>query len=165
MLVKEITKAWQYFQEHGFKATLLARDTPFLIQFGKYGFCGVLSLITFLIVTTLGQKLWPTYFSLDLPPSQRALHLVILHFIAFVPANFTAFALNRWLVFTPGRHSFRKELTLFSLISFLSFGIGEILPVWLVRSLNVPNYAANISFIVSSALVNFVCRKFFVFEK
>lgn len=165
MIVREITAAWTFFREQGFQKTLLAREAPFLIQFGKYGVCGVISVIVFLLVVSLCRAITPAYFSPDLAGSERAFNNFIVHLIAFLPSNFTAYALNRWLVFTPGRHSAKKEMLLFTLISFLSFSIGEFFPSWLVVKYNVPNYIADLSFIISSTMVNFVCRKFFVFEK
>jgi len=165
MIARLIGEAWSYFREHGFKKTLLSRDTPFLIQFGKYGVCGVLSVVVFFAVVKTGEQFHPERFTLDLPESQRSLNLFVLHLAAFLPSNFAAYTLNRWLVFTPGRHSTRKELSLFTLISFISFAIGELIPVWLVNSFNVPNNVAHFSFIISSAMVNFACRKFLVFEK
>lgn len=165
MITREIAKAWSFFREHGVKTTLFARDAPFLIQFGKYGACGVLSVIVFLLVAKTGEAIFPEHFSTDLPEGQRSKNLFFLHLVAFLPSNFAAYGLNRWLVFTPGRHSAKKEASLFTLISFISFAIGELLPVWLVNSFNVPNDVAHLSFVLSSALVNFVCRKFLVFEK
>lgn len=165
MITREISRAWFYLREHGLKKTLLARDAPLLIQFGKYGLCGVLSVILFFIVAKAGEALYPASFSTDLPESQRAKNLFLVHLAAFLPSNFAAYALNRWLVFTPGRHSARKELSLFTLISFISFALGELLPVVLVNAFNVPNNVAHLSFVISSALINFVCRKFLVFEK
>ena len=165
MIHKEIGKAWTFYRQEGFKETLLSREAPFLIQFGKYGVCGVISVLVLLAVTWTSRALFPEAFAMTLDPDKRALHNSVVHFIAFVPSNFTAYALNRWLVFTPGRHSARKELTLFTIISLISFSIGEILPAWLVSTYNIPNAVADISFVVSSALVNFVCRKFLVFEK
>ena len=165
MITREISFAWAFLRERGLKKTLLSRDAPFLIQFGKYGLCGVLSVLLFLLVAKSGEFLYPGRFSTDLPESQRAWNLFYVHLIAFLPSNFAAYALNRWLVFTPGRHSPKKELTLFTIISFLSFALGELLPVWLVNAFNVPNDVAHLSFVISSAMVNFVCRKFLVFEK
>ncbi|MGC6564210.1 MAG: GtrA family protein [Akkermansiaceae bacterium] len=165
MIIRETSRAWSYLRERGLKKTLLARDAPFLIQFGKYGLCGVVSVVVLIAVTNLSRILFPEHFAMDLPQGTRAFNNSVVQFIAFVPSNFTAYALNRWLVFTPGRHGVRTELTLFTIISLISFSLGLILPVWLVKSFNVPNGIADISFVVSSALVNFACRKFFVFEK
>ena len=165
MIRREIERAWSYYREQGVRETILSREAPFLIQFGKYGLCGVLSVLVLLAVTWGSRTLFPEAFALTLDPQKRAFHNSVVHFLAFVPSNFTAYALNRWLVFTPGRHSTRKELTLFTLISLVSFSLGEILPAWLVSAYNLPNAVADLSFVVSSALVNFACRKFLVFAK
>ena len=165
MIQQEITKAWQFFREKGFKETLLSREAPFLIQFGKYGVCGVISVVVFLVFTYLGQTLFPAPFSEDLPKLTRALNLIPLHLIAFLPSNFTAYFLNRLLVFTPGRHDFKKEMSLFTIISFISFSLGELMTFFFVTEASASNTVAHFSFIIGSAMVNFVCRKFFVFEK
>ena len=165
MITRELAKAWHFFQEHGFKKTLLTREAPFMIQFGKYGVCGVISVVVLGLVILLGETLVPHYFSNNLPNKTIAWNTVILHFLAFIPSNFVAYGLNRWLVFTPGRHSGKKELTLFTIISLLSFSIGEILPFWLINNLDLPRLAIHFSFILSSAMINFACRKFLGFEK
>ena len=165
MISREIKKAWIFFRNKGFKETLLSRDAPFLIQFGKYGACGVISVVVLALVIYLGETLFPRFFSEDLPDGTLAWNTAALHFIAFVPSNFVAYGLNRWLVFTPGRHSAKKELTLFTIISLLSFSLGEVLPFWLINNFDLPRPVVHFSFIISSAMVNFVCRKFLVFEK
>lgn len=165
MIIREITAAWGFFRREGFKTTLLSRDTPFLIQFGKYGVCGVLSVVVLLAVVWIGRILFPDSFTETLPEATRATQNTILHFIAFVPSNITAYLLNRWLVFTPGKHSLAHEFWLFTLISFISFSLGQVFPQWLVRDFGVANAIADLSFIISSALVNFTCRKILVFEK
>ena len=165
MITREVDKAWKFFREKGLKKTLLAREAPFLIQFGKYGVCGVISVVVLALVIYLSEILAPQYFSEKLPNQTLAWNTAILHFIAFAPSNFVAYGLNRWLVFTPGRHSTKKELTLFTIISLLSFSLGEILPFWLINNLDLPRPVVHFSFIISSAMVNFVCRKFLVFEK
>lgn len=165
MIVREITTAWTFFREQGFQKTLLAREAPFLIQFGKYGVCGVLAVITLSSVIVLGESLFPQHFSSDIAANTIAWNTVFLHFIAFIPSNFVAYALNRWLVFTPGRHSMKQELSLFTIISFLSFAVGEIVPFWLISNHEAPRIVIHSSFILTSALVNFASRKFFVFAK
>ncbi len=165
MIQRELGKAWDFFRDKGFKKTLLSREAPFLIQFGKYGVCGVISVVVLALVIYLGEALFPRFFSGDLPDRTLAWNTAILHFIAFVPSNFVAYGLNRWLVFTPGRHTAKRELTLFTLISLLSFSLGEVLPFWLINNFDLPRPVVHFSFIISSAMVNFVCRKFLVFEK
>ena len=160
-----LTEAWQFWRSEGTRATLVSREAPFLIQFGKYGVCGVISLVVFLTVAWLGERQFPEYFGPEASNEVRSVALIWLHLVAFVPSNFAAYALNRALVFTPGRYSMGKELALFTLISLLSFGIGEIIPVLLIRYAGVSNGIAHGSFVISSAMVNFVCRKFLVFAK
>jgi putative flippase GtrA len=165
MISREISRAWDFFRAQGFKNTLLSREAPFLIQFGKYGVCGVFSVLVFFVVVLVGELFFSTFFSTDLPKLERAIHLIPLHLIAFIPSNFTAYFLNRWLVFTPGRHQFGKEMLYFTIISFISFFLGELLTFFLVTQASANNLVAHFTFIVGSALVNFVCRKFLVFEK
>ena len=165
MITREISQAWQFFREQGFKKTLLSRQAPFLIQFGKYGACGVLSVLVFFAVVALGQALFPAPFSEDLPQLTRAINLIPLHLVAFIPSNFAAYFLNRLLVFTPGRHDFKKEMILFTIISFVSFALGELITFFVVSQGDAKNLVAHFSFIIGSALINFACRKFFVFEK
>lgn len=164
-IFREIKLSWTHLSTHGIRASLLGRDTPFFIQFGKYGLCGVLSVVTFAIIVALGQIYFAEKFSLDLSPGMRSRNIALLHFLAFLPSNFTAYYLNRLFVFTPGRHNPLKEIGLFTLISFISFSVGEMIPLWLVSQYNIPNAAAHGSFIISSALINFVARKFLIFEK
>jgi len=165
MILREIAKGWDFFCEKGPKKTLLSRDAPFLIQFGKYGVCGVISVVVLLLVTWVARHLYPESFAMTLDPGTRAFNNSVVQFMAFLPSNFTAYALNRWLVFTPGRHSTKVEITLFTVISLISFSLGLVLPVWLVNAYNIPNGAADLSFVISSAMVNFACRKFLVFER
>lgn len=165
MIKRIIGEAWAFFREKGFKETLLSRDAPVLIQFGKYGTSGVISVLAFMAVVAMGEAFSPQNFAEDLPSQTRAWNTAILHFIAFVPSNFVAYGLNRWLVFTPGRHSIAREFSLFMLVSFVSFALGETVPIWLRLNFEVPNIVIHLSFVVSSALVNFMARKFIVFSK
>ena len=165
MILREIGKAWSFFREEGLKSTLLSREAPFLIQFGKYGVCGVLSVVVLALMIVAGEILLPEHFSEDLPKHVRARNNIVLHLLAFIPSNFTAYFLNRWLVFTPGRHTFAREMVLFSIISITSFGAGELLQYSLIMTYGTRQEIAHGSFVFSSALVNFACRKFLVFER
>lgn len=164
-IFSEIKLSLSHLQTYGVRASLFGRDTPFLIQFGKYGLCGVLSVIVFAIVVVIGQTSYPEKFTLDLSSETRSHNIALLHLLAFLPSNLTAYYLNRLFVFTPGRHNQLKEISLFTLISFFSFSLGEMIPLWLVSQYNIPNVAAHGSFIISSALINFIARKFLIFEK
>lgn len=165
LILRWLQEAWQFWCQEGTRAVLFSREAPFLIQFGKYGVCGVCSLVVFMAVALAGEHAFPRYFGEGASDEVRSVALIWLHLAAFLPSNLAAYGLNRWLVFTPGRYGLGKELALFTLISFLSFAVGEILPVVLIRYVGVPNGVAHFSFVISSAMVNFVCRKFLVFAK
>ena len=85
MITREVGKAWQFFREQGFKKTLLTSEAPFLIQFGKYGICGVISVIALALVIYLGELLFTQSFSDKLSNKTLAWNTAIFHFIAFIP--------------------------------------------------------------------------------
>ena len=88
--------------------------------------------------------------------------------IAFVFSAVVAYLLNVKFVFTPGRHEKHKEILLFVVISGISFFPALFSIPAIFRALdfdrNIEHFA-NLGFVVTSALVNFVCRKFIVFKK
>ncbi|MGJ8674099.1 GtrA family protein [Rubritalea sp.] len=143
---------------------LKLREGPLWAQFFKYGLCGVLSTTVMVMVLLLFQFYMPEFMSDDLPIEQRQWNLRIALFSAFVPANLFAYFTNRWLVFTSGKYGFWSEIGIFTLISIISFSGGEIGKVWMVNA-GFANWAAAGAFAVSSALVNFVARKFLVFAR
>ncbi len=95
----------------------------------------------------------------------RERNLIIANAIAFPFSNSAAYFLNvRW-VFTQGRHHPVREFLLFTLISGCSFFAGLLGGPKLIGWFGVPSLVAQASFMITSALVNFVCRKFLVFAK
>jgi putative flippase GtrA len=141
------------------------------VQFTKYGVAGVLStVVLFVIAIALSATLIPAmdWSRIDGEPISDALrqrNLVINNIIAFPFSNLTAYVLNVWLVFTPGRHARAKEFGIFTLVSALSFFAGLFGGPLLIARFGLPTLAAQISLIITSALVNFLCRKFIIFEK
>lgn len=143
---------------------LKMREGPLWAQFFKYGLCGVLSTVVLVTVLLLFEFYAPQFMSDALPVEQRQANLRIALFSAFVPANLFAYFTNRWLVFTPGKYGFWSEIGIFTLISIISFIGGEVGKIWMVNA-GFPNWVAAGAFAVSSALVNFVARKFLVFSR
>ncbi|MFO1482118.1 MAG: GtrA family protein [Verrucomicrobiaceae bacterium] len=141
-----------------------ARDTHPLIQFIKYGICGVGSLIVGQgIWLALSLWVWPALDN-DLPKEVRALNSTYNNVIAFFFGNLFAYVTNTLWVFTPGRHHRVMEFIYFTLISTLGFVIGLAVGPMLIRVYGLNTLVAQMFLVVSSALVNFVCRKFFVFK-
>ena len=173
--IKSVTGCWTFIRRQGLWQTMLSRDVPALIQFGKYGFCGCIALLLHsLIVYSLGLTINPAIGDY-IPRELKEANSMRNNSIAFFPSNIAAYLLNATFVFTPGRHSKRKEVTLFFFISALSFLAGH-LTIWAIfRSTDTNHYPGsyqeniehfvNLGFVISSVLVNFVCRKFIVFQR
>ena len=167
MIVK-IGEALQFFRENSWRNILVrlnTRDTHPFIQFIKYGICGVGSLtITTLIFVALSK--WGAFPALDisLPNEVRALNSTYNNLIAFFFGNIFAYVTNSLWVFTPGRHHRVLEFIYFSAVSTTGFTIGLLSGPLLIKMYGISTFFAQLLLIVSSTLVNFVCRKFFVFK-
>ncbi|OYW77005.1 MAG: hypothetical protein B7Z37_06105 [Verrucomicrobia bacterium 12-59-8] len=167
MIVK-IGEALQFFRENSWRsilARLNTRDTHPLIQFIKYGICGVGSLIfTTLIFVALSE--WGMFPALDssLPDEVRAMNSTYNNLISFFFGNTFAYVSNSLWVFTPGRHNRTLEFIYFTAVSATGFAIGLLSGPLLIKMYGISTLSAQLLLIVSSTMVNFVCRKFFVFK-
>ncbi|MEM7699077.1 MAG: GtrA family protein [Verrucomicrobiota bacterium] len=96
-------------------------------------------------------------------PALRA-NLIKANLAAFFFGNVFAYLMNAWLVFTPGRHSRLREFAIFTAIALLSFSLGLFGgPFFFGEGSSV--VLAQAGFTVTSAVVNFLCRKFLVFQR
>ena len=160
-----------HLKENGMRETvawLRSTDAPVTAQFGKYALSGVASTVIQIgLFTWLSHTWFPAHDYLvegGLPDELKERNAIISNLIAFPFSNLSAYLLNVWFVFTPGRHNKWLEFLLFTLISFVSFGSGLFGgPLLISRGLNP--WIAQFGFMITSALVNFVCRKFLVFAK
>lgn len=150
---------------------LLTRDAPVFVQFAKYGACGVIgTTILVAIVLALSISLFPALDSslVDGEPISDALrqrNLIVNNIIAFPFANFAVYLLNVWLVFTPGRHSRGKEFGIFTLVAAIGHFAGILAGPFLIERFGIATIVAQLSLVVTSTLVNFLCRKFVVFAR
>ncbi|MBT7982260.1 MAG: GtrA family protein [Akkermansiaceae bacterium] len=157
-----------FYSKKGLKSSLNDKNSPLLIQIIKYGFCGLLTTIVHIfIVYALGLTINPAigeHISKDLKESRT----IINNVFTFLISNTIAFKLNVKFVFNSGRHSKTKEIILFFTVSGVSFFAG-LLSIPLVFELVDTNkgieHLANGAFIISSALMNFLCRKYIIFAK
>ena len=170
ILADDVKLARCSIREHGLRrgvSKLLSAESLPTIQFVKYGLCGcVATLVQVAIVAILGLTVLPTFdefLKRDLTEEIREKNLLIANLWAFPFSNLVAYLTNRAFVFSSGRHSVWLEICLFTLISGISFAVGIFLGPRLIGWFGIPSGVAQASLIVSSALVNFVCRKFLVF--
>jgi putative flippase GtrA len=129
---------------------------------------GACSTVVHLVIFTIASHtIFPSHDYLGVEGLDDALkekHAIWSNLIAFPFSNLFAYFTNVRFVFTTGRHSRAQEIGLFSLISFVSFFAGLMSgPILISRGLNP--WLAQFGFLVASALVNFVSRKFLVFSR
>lgn len=160
---------WDFVRQNGVAAALkrsLATDCHPLLQFIKYGVCGVFSVILWTGIMKIFSVSFANLLDENLNTDQasRAFWFLAFSWITFLPVDTVVWYVNRKLVFTPGKHSAPVEFLLFTGVSAVSYAIGLILPFYLIRAFNIPNFVAQACFIVSSMLINFIVRKLFIFR-
>lgn len=163
-----------------FRAVFSRRRHP-VLQFIRYGLAGVAAMATNVLVFALSDLLWfpvgegdgvglPASMAetgawlSDMAQNSRVQNYLRCNVIAFLVANVVAYVLNFTWVFQSGRHSRRMEVFLFLLVSFIAFVAGTVLASFLVGSFGVNEYLAKIGDVVAAILLNYVCRKFLIFE-
>ncbi len=165
-IVAPALHALAFIRMHGLWKSLHMKEAPWLIQFGKYGVCGVAAVVAHNALVYLINAYWIPFTmeaAPDLTDAKRSNNQIIANLIAFPFGNIVAYGLNAAWVFTGGRHHRVREFLYFTAISFVSFLAGVLGGPIFVRFGLDPHYA-QLGLIVTSALVNFVCRKFFVFK-
>ncbi len=166
-MIPSLAETRQFFQDNDWRTILKRmneRDTHPLIQFMKYGICGVGAVVVSQsIFFALSAWVLP---ALDpgLDKEVRALNSLINNSIAFFFGNLFAYFTNSKWVFTPGRHGRLAEFLLFTLVSSISFVAGIFAGPYLIYRYGISTWLAQGFMLIISALVNFVCRKFFVFK-
>ena len=155
----------------------LSRDASPLAQFVKYALAGGVATATHILVFfVVGFFLFPCVnkedilvrlFRLKAPEvdeGRRARHAVYSNILAFFVSNTVCYVINRLFVFQPGRHSVVVEFLLFLVVSAVSMGIGTTVMGELIKRLRMQTTYAFGANILSSLAINYVMRKFFVFN-
>jgi len=155
----------------------LSHDAHPALQFIKYGMAGGLATAVDLLLTFFfSWKVFPaltaddklvTLLNLTITPvdeSLRAQRYFLNCFISFMFANLVAYVANVLWVFKPGRHSRRKELILFYVVSGLSFVIGTSLATALIQFFGLMTSYAKVVNIFASVMINYAGRKFWIFK-
>jgi len=143
---------------------LNSKDAPFVVQFAKYGFCGVIATLTHTAAAWYFSKHWFPAFH-GAPTDVLKWNQIYANLWALPIGNLVAYATNVLWVFTGGRHSRLFEFTLFSLVNVISGVAGILAGPFLRETLQTGWWVAQSMLIVTSTIVNFLCRKFLVFQK
>jgi len=173
-----------WYDVPGWFRAVFSRDAHPFLQFVRYGVAGVLAMATNVVVFALAEHLvFPVASAgeaevLSLPDrwgevgswlgemgeNERVLNYARCNVIAFLGANIVAYVLNFMWVFQSGRHARHIEIFLFLGVSFVAFLVGTALAGVLVGNFGVNEYVAKMGDVAAAVLLNYVCRKFLIFQ-
>ena len=94
----------------------------------------------------------------------RAANAIRCNVIAFFFSNAFCYVLNRLFVFQPGHHGLLLEAFLFFAVSAFSTFVGTAFQTLLIKKANLQTTFAFGSNLVASLAINYVMRKFVVFN-
>lgn len=152
-------------------------DAGNLFQFIRYGISGCIAASTHILVFHLVA--WKMFFALqaddwfvrllDLPIQEvddttRSRNSMKGNGVAFVISNLVAYLINIHWVFVPGRYHWILEIGLFYLVSGVAIVIGTALMGFLIRRFGMLTTYAFGSNIFAAVMINYVMRKFFIFN-
>lgn len=147
-------------------AALHSRDVHPAIQFLKYALCGVAATIVYTsIFFLLASYALPALETNVSDRGIRANHALVNTAIAFLFSNGTAHWLNSRWVFTRGRHAKHHEFLLFTLVNAPGAVGGALVQDWLIRNAGWPAWGAFAGFVLPNVLINYACRKLFIFQR
>ncbi len=156
---------------------LLGPHAPAVIQFVKYALGGVAAtsvdiavfyFLSWLVIPALREN-DPMVRLLRLrvrPVSEaaRPRRFIINTALAFCVSNFVAYLINILWVFKAGKYAWYVELAMFYAVSGISLFIGTFLGWLLIKRLHFSTTFSYVTKMISSLLINFVCRKFIIFK-
>jgi putative flippase GtrA len=163
-------------------STFLSHDAGPVAQFIKYAVVGGLATaVNILAFFLAGWFLFPCLTENDVlvrllrrfrpglkvPEAvnrSRAANAIRCNVIAFFFSNTFCYILNRLFVFQPGHHSVVVEAVLFFLVSAFSTFVGTACQTLLIKKANMQTTFAFGANLIASLAINFVMRKFVVFN-
>lgn len=172
-MISLIQSAWRFVRENDFatlRRAFLSRSTHPVIQFIKYGFCGVAATVVhqgiffILAYTVLPAGDGMMVEGRPITDEMRYWNGMLNNIIAFTPALLFSYWLNAAFVFIPGRHSRLTEFGLFTLVALIGNVAGLLGGPKLIDWFGIPTWSAQGTFIFTSFLVNYLCRKFIIFK-
>lgn len=158
-------------------AAFARHDVHPALQFIKYVMAGGLATVVDVVVFyLLAWKFFPALTVDDklvqllginitvVAETVRANHYILDRCITFFFSNMSAYIANVLWVFTPGRHSRSKEIVLFYAVSGISFLVATGLSWAFIKFGGFTTSFAYLINMIVSVLINYVCRKFYVFK-
>jgi putative flippase GtrA len=162
---------------HDLLQQFLQRDAGPVVQFIKYAIAGGIATGVDMVVFFSVAWLWlPALreddpivrrFHLTVTPVEeatRSRRFVLVTAIAFIFSNLTAYLINIVWVFQAGRYAWYVELALFYAVSGISIVLGTFLGWSLIRFMHLSTTYSYAGKLVAALLINYFCRKHFVFN-
>ena len=153
------------------------REAHPVVQFIKYGLAGGLAtMVDILGFYFLSWKVFPALTANDavvkrlgisidvIDEFTRSQHYLLNKAITFLFSNLTAYIVNILWVFEPGRHKKWMEFALFYTVSIISFSVGTFLGWFVIRFFGMTTTAAYVANMFASLMINYACRKYWVFK-
>ena len=160
-----------------FLQQFLQRDASPLVQFLKYAIGGgVATGVDMLVFFFVAWRIFPALRENDpvvtrlrltvrhVEEDERSRRFIMCTAVAFIFSNLTAYLINIYWVFEPGRYAWYVELLLFYAVSGISIVLGTALGWALIRYLHLSTSFSYIGKMLASLLINYVCRKYLVFK-
>lgn len=116
------------------------------------------------VIVRLVRRLRPNVEIPSAPERSRATNAIFCNVIAFIFANAVCYILNRLYVFKPGAMSVFWEAVSFCAVSALSTAIGTACQTVLIRKTGIQTTFAFAANLVAALAINFVMRKYFIFN-
>lgn len=156
----------------------LSRDAGPVVQFIKYGLAGgVATAVDIFMFYLLAWKFIPALrdddpvvkrLKLKVKPvteEQRSFRFIVVTALAFIVSNFAAYVLNVLWVFTPDPEKAKwLELAQFYAVSGISIFLGTAVGWVMIKWFHLSTTASYVCKMIAALLINFVCRKFFIFK-
>jgi putative flippase GtrA len=153
-------------------------ETQSMVQFVKYAIAGGFATFVHIVIFHLcAWKFFPSLQSNDfvvvifnltvteVSLVTRSINSMISNAIAFFFSIMVAYILNILFVFKSGRHSRVIEIGLFYLVSCLSVLVGTSMMGFLIRYFGIQTTFAFAANLVSSVMINYCIRKFYIFKE
>ena len=136
--MEALKAGWTFAKENDFRTilrTFNGKDAHPLLQFVKYGFCGLFAVAVHNVVFGILSYWINPAIDDGLGDSVRAIRATVNNCIAFVFSNCAAYYTDVKWVFVQGRHKPLKEFFIFGLVSSLSFAAGLLIVPFLTSRL------------------------------
>jgi putative flippase GtrA len=155
----------------------MGREATPLIQFIKYAIAGgvatgvhitLFHVFSWRIFPSLQQDDWfVKVFHIETVPINdrtRSRNSMRSNWAAFLFSNLVVYLINIAWVFEPGKYHWFIEVLLFYLVSAVSIFLGTWLMGWLIKRFGMLTTFAFGANLVTSLMINFLMRKFVIFN-